>query len=171
MVRIPASKDPKAGPPEVLDVGAGTQHIDLGLPPEEHELIAVTRSDVVGGAGQSVSLDATQPIPENMRGRFTTLTMNNPYGYSPNIVELRQALTPGGKIIVQGNWEANKYFRQLGTSPVPPNMTREIERDLSPSAILGQGFRTSSGDKPAKPDARITFEMPAAPEAPTPSRR
>ncbi len=157
MIRTPVSKDPQAGPPEVLDVGAGRQNLNLGLPPER-ELVAVTRSDVPG-AGQPVTLDATQPIPKNMQGGFTTLIINNPYGYRANIGQIRQALGPNGKIIVQGNWEANKYVRELGTSPVPPNMTRTIERKLPPSAILGEGFRTSSGDKPVQPNARITFEV------------
>jgi hypothetical protein len=155
---IPASKDPKAGPPEVLDVGAGVQKPNLGLPPER-QLVAVTRSDVREAAQPDVILDATQPIPKNLQGRFTTLIINNPYGYKANIGAMKQALGPDGKIIVQGNWEANKYFRELGTSPVPPNMTRTIERNLPPSAILGEGFRTSSGNKPVQPNARITFDL------------
>jgi hypothetical protein len=72
---------------------------------------------------------------------------------------MREALGPDGKIIVQGNWEANKYFRSLGTDPVPPGMTRTIERDLPPSAILGGGFRTTSGERPVQPNARITFHV------------
>jgi Domain of unknown function (DUF4157) len=155
---IPASKDPKAGPPEVLDVGAGTKRPNLGLPPER-QIVAVTHSDVSKTAQPDVILDATQPIPKNLQSRFTTLIINNPYGYTANIGELKQALGPNGKIIVQGNWEANKYFRALGTSPLPPNMTRTIERNLPPSAVLGEGFRTSSGDKPVQPNARITFEV------------
>jgi hypothetical protein len=155
---IPASKDPKAGPPKVLDVGAGTQKPDLGLPPKEHQLVAVTRSDVNSAAQPDVILDATQPIPQDMQGRYTTLIINNPYGYTANIGALQQALGPDGKIIVQGHW-ANRYFRELGKSPVPPNMTRTIERNLPPSAILGKGFRTTSGDSPVQPNARITFEV------------
>jgi hypothetical protein len=155
---IPASKNPKAPPPQVLDVGAGAQKTNLGLPPER-ELVAVTRSDISTAGQPDVVLDATQPIPQNLRGRFTTLMVNNPYGYKPNIGAMREALGPNGKIIVQGNWEANKYFRSLGTEPAPPGMTRTIERDLPPSAILGQGFRTSSGERPVQPNARITFHV------------
>jgi hypothetical protein len=156
-----ASTDPKArvqaGATEVLDIGAGTQRPDLGVPPER-SLVAVTSSDVNEAARPDVVLDATQPIPATLRGRFTTLIINNPYGYRPNVGALREALGPDGKIIVQGNWEANKYFRALGTGEVPSGMTRTIERGLPPSAILGEGFRTSSGEAPVLPNARITFE-------------
>jgi hypothetical protein len=155
---VPAVKDPKAPPPELLDVGAGTQRTNLGVPPE-HELVAVTRSDISPAGNPDVVLDATKPIPANLRGRFTTLMVNNPYGYKPNIGAMREALGPDGKIIVQGNWEANKYFRSLGTDPVPPGMTRTIERDLPPSAVLGGGFRTTSGERPVQPNARITFHV------------
>ena len=154
-VRVPASKTGE--PAEVLEVGAGRQKVALGLPPER-QLVAVTRSDIAA-AKPDLILNAEQPIPKNLQGRFTAMIINNPYEYTPNIAELNKGLTSGGRIIVQGNWEANKWFRAVGKGEIPPGMRRTIERKLPPSAILGEGFRRTGGETPVLPNARITFEV------------
>ena len=155
-VRIPASKNGK--PVEVLDVGAGRNPVNLGVPPEGF-LVAVTRSDIPEtGSKPDIILDATKPLPKDIHGRFTTLFINNPYGYDPNIASLKEGLCSDGKIIVQGNWEANKYFRKLASVDVPDGMKRIIERNAVP---LGEGFQftdTSRSGAPV-PNSRITFEL------------
>ena len=83
--------------------------------------------------------------------------INNPYGYVPNIAALRRGLKPGGRIIVQGSWEANKWFRRLGTDPVPEGMHRlPVERNAQ---ILGERFSYTSGQGSPRPDTRIIFEV------------
>ena len=101
-------------------------------------------------------------MPAAQIGKSQALIINNPHGYVPNIAELAKALKPGGKIIVQSSWKANKYFRALGTGPVPEGMTRTIERDVQ---IMGSGFRYTDPARAGAPvpDARITFEMKAMP--------
>ena len=153
-VRVPASKTGKAT--EVLTVGGGRQPKEnLGFPPER-QLVAITSSDVK--PPYDLRLNATEPIPKSLYRRYTTLLINNPYEYRPDIPELSKAVKPGGKIIVQGNWGGNKYFRRLKDIPLPSNVTRTIERNVPP---LGKKFGYTLPDKPGAPvpNARITFEV------------
>ncbi len=151
--KIPASK--QAGErTDVLDVGAGPKETDLGTTPER-QLVAVLRADVSRAGKPDVVLDATKPLSKSLHGRFNTMVINNPYGYVPNIAELRKGLAPGGKIIVQGNYGANKYFRSL-TKVSVPGMRTTIERNVP---VLGEGFSRTSGSGPVHPDSRISFEL------------
>jgi hypothetical protein len=154
-VRVPVKKD--GSPAPVLEVGAGPKKIDLGIPPEK-ELVKVTRSDISGAGKPDLELDATKPLDPTLHGKFTTMIINNPYGYVADIAELSKGLSPGGKIIVQGNWAANKFFRALAKADVPEGLTRTIERDVQ---ALGDGFSYTDTTRTGSPvpNARITFEL------------
>ncbi|WP_158628770.1 DUF4157 domain-containing protein [Dyella choica] len=155
-VRVPVDKSGK--PANVMTVGGGRQEAtDLGIPPDR-QLVSVTKTDIDPSVKPDLVLDGTKAIPKEQQGKSTALLINNPYGYTPNIGELKAALTPQGKIIVQGNWKANKYFRGLATSELPPGMTRTIERDVPP---LGTGFKYTDPSRSGAPipDSRITFEF------------
>lgn len=158
-VRVPVKKSGE--PAEVLEVGAGPKKVDLGVPPEK-ELVAVTRSDISTAGKPDLVLDATGPIPPNLHGKFTTMIINNPYGYAPNIAELSKGLAPGGKIIIQGNWEANKFFRQMAKIDLPKGLTRTVERDVT---ALGKGFSYTDPSRVGTPipNSRITFEFAPQP--------
>ena len=160
-VSVPVEKSGK--PPRVLEVGAGPKQVKVGLPPDTNpKLVRVYRSDISKAGGPHLELDATKPLSENLRGRFTTMIINNPRGYTPRIDLLSAGLTTNGKIIVQGNLHANPDFRNLTKIDVPPGMVRTIEKKVRP---LGEGF-SRTVPEPGKPDpfpdARITFEWAEA---------
>ena len=160
-VRVPVNKSGK--PVDVMTVGGGRQAKEnLGLPPDPN-LIKTTQTDIDRTVQPDLVLDATKPVPRSQLGKHTALVINNPYGYVPDIRQLQAALAPGGKIIVQGHWKANKFFRELATAAVPEGMKRTIEREAAP---LGSGFKYSDPARTGEPipDARITFEF-TAPES------
>ncbi len=163
-VRAPVKRSGE--PAKVMDVGAGPGKTNLGGPPEP-ELVTVTRSNVTSAGNPDVLLDYTKSVPREMRGQYTTVILNNPHGETPDINHLKAALVPGGKIILQGNWKANKYFRNVSPIRIPPGTSKTVkigdmkvtvERDVP---ILGRGFRYTDPDRPGapRPNSRITFEF------------
>jgi hypothetical protein len=155
-VRVPVRKDGHAA--QVADIGAGPKKVDLGIPPER-ELVAVERMDKSAAGSPDQILDASGPFPPKLYGKYDTLIINNPYKYAPNIAELSKGLTPNGKIILQGNWKANSYFRHAADpARIPPGMKVTVERNVQP---LGRGFSYTDASRPGAPvvDSRITIEF------------
>jgi len=153
-VRVPVRKGGE--PAQVAELGAGPRKVDLGIPPER-ELVAVTRTDISPAGAPDEILNAELPLPPKLHGKFDTMIINNPYGYNPNIAELSKGLSPNGKIILQGNWNANKFFRNTAKVEVP-GMRVTVERGVQP---LGKGFSYTNPARPGAPvpDSRITFEF------------
>jgi hypothetical protein len=153
-VKVPVR--PGGEPAQVGEIGAGPRRVDLGIPPEK-ELVAVTRTDISPAGAPDQILNAELPLPENLHGKFDTMIINNPYGYYPNVEELSKGLTPNGKIILQGNWNANKFFRSAAKVEVP-GMKVTVERGVQP---LGRGFSYTDPARPGAPvpDSRITIEF------------
>jgi Pre-toxin TG len=155
-VRVQVRKSGQAA--QVGDIGAGPKKVDLGIPPER-ELVAVERMDKTAAGSPDQILDASGPFPPKLYGKYDTLIINNPYKYAPNIAELSKGLTPNGKIILQGNWKANSYFRHAADpARIPPGMTVTVERNVQP---LGRGFSYTDASRPGAPvvDSRITIEF------------
>jgi hypothetical protein len=167
-------------PTRVLEIGAGRSRTDLGVPPERR-LVAVTRTDIRGTRPPSVStrgvqqLDATRPIPQELVGQFDTVFINNPRGYTPNIAEIGRALSPGGRIIVQGRGRVstvgrrrqqwNPDFQRLLDEEAPPGFRKIVDlpptrRLEDPANVLGGPFRrTTGGSIPTeRVNGRIIYE-------------
>jgi Domain of unknown function (DUF4157) len=159
-VRVKVRKSGVAA--QVGDIGAGPNKVDLGIPPER-ELVAVERMDKFATGSPDRILDASGTFPPELYGKYDTLIINNPYKYAPNIAELSKGLTPNGKIILQGNWKANSYFRHAADSAgIPPGMTVTVERNVQP---LGRGFSYTDTSRAGAPvvDSRITIEFKPRP--------
>ena len=155
-VRVQVRKGGRAA--QVGDIGAGPKKVDLGIPPER-ELVAVERMDKSAAGSPDQILDASGPFPPKLYGKYDTLIINNPYKYAPNIAELSKGLTSNGKIILQGNWKANSYFRHAADpARIPPGMTVTVERNVQP---LGRGFSYTDASRPGAPvvDSRMTIEF------------
>ena len=107
MVRVRmGQKGQVAKPSEILEVGAGARDVDLGIPPgiaqdPKTGAVNLTKTDIKTRAGVT-ELDATKPVPPEFVGKADTIIINNPRGYVPNVAELGKALSPGGRIIIQG---------------------------------------------------------------------
>jgi hypothetical protein len=196
MVRVRMSEDPKGvKPSEILEIGAGSKDVDLGIPPgitqdPKQGTVNLTKTDILPRKGVS-ELDATKPVPPELIGKADTIIVNNPRGYTPNIAELGKALSPGGRIIIQGTGKPpgsveinpgraevtvggktkkvtfNPDFQKLLDAEVPPGFRRVSIEEIPPppygektpeSQILGSGFRSSEGDRPVAPNARIVIE-------------
>jgi hypothetical protein len=161
-------------PHTVLEVGSGPTRTYVGFP--EESFVRVVRTDINESFPIDRVLDATGQIPPEFVEAFDTVLINNPRGYVPNLTELGKALTPGGKIIVQGNERANPDFAAaIKTARTPPGFTRTVEfsprRDLPPeyetwdpaairANILGEGFVRTSGEAEVRPNFRVSFTKP-----------
>jgi hypothetical protein len=185
LVRVPVRKD--GSPARVLEIGAGPRQTDLGLPPDPHQtgevrtpdpnLTHVTATDVNPVRANVANLNANDDIPPDMVGRFDTVIINNPKGYTPDIQKIGKALRPGGRIIVQGRAPANKDFNRVvkqatplkqpeGYKVIGSEETGYVETFPDPSrpgeqspAVMGSGFGRTTGAGFHKPvNTRVIFE-------------
>ena len=193
MVRVPVNLEAtptgvQATPANVLEIGAGPKPTDLGLPPDP-SLVNVTATDLNPTRANVTRLDANQPIPPEMRGKFDTVIINNPREYTPDIARIGEALKPGGRIIFQGRYKGNPDFRPivegakkdiipLGYKYVGDEPATRIERFPDPKTagtqspgIMGSGFGRTSGGAFHKPvNTRVIVEkitFPALPKGQT----
>jgi hypothetical protein len=166
-------------PARVLEVGAGSRRTNLGIP-TQRKLVGTTRTDIRGQKPAAVStrglheLDANLPIPTEFIRQFDTLIINNPRGYTPNILELGKALRPGGRIIIQGRGAThpkqrgiNPDFQRLLEADPPPGYRKIVDlpapvagqpQHAAPETILGGPFFRTSGEGTVLPNARIIYE-------------
>lgn len=180
LVAVPVR--PQGNPARVLEIGAGTRRVDIGVPPEGR-LVPRTRTDLRGTRPPSPTstrgvqrLDANQPIPANMRGQFDTVVINNPRGYTPDIARVGEAIRPGGRIIVQGRGRVptigrrqqqwNPDFQRLVDADPPPGWRKIVDlpptsRAEDPANVLGGPFRTTSGQEipTERINGRIIYEQ------------
>jgi hypothetical protein len=145
LVQVPVRTD--GAPHPVLEINAGAKDTDLGLPPDpvtgdlvDSSLIDLTRTDIVPRPGVG-ALNANEPIPQDMQGRFGTVLSNNPHGYSPDPANVADALRPGGRMIVQGRYPANKDFKTLMDDVAPLDETPRPPPGMSviPEMLDGEG--------------------------------
>lgn len=164
---------------QVLDIGTGPAPADLGLGGES--VVQIIRTDVVQTFSIDRVLNAEGVLAADLAGSAQAVIINNPYEYTPNLAELGRAVRPGGKIIIQGNLKANKWFRALVKQGVPKGFVLSPEEGFdaakSPSVataadpdaraaiirrnILGGPFRYTrrEGGGP-RPDVRVVYEKP-----------
>lgn len=171
LVEIPARESGE--PARVLEVGAGPRDVDLGLPLDPHRtaanpnqvdasLVSVTKTDIDTHGGKRVQLDATQPLPPEMRGQFDTVIVNNPRGYpSPQtpgefIANVGQAVHPNGKIILQGNSTANPDFRPMAEAVTTPE---SIPKKATPVGTPPLSDERIASDRPLAPGYRVSKEQ------------
>lgn len=172
-LRVPVEKS--GAPAKVLEAGSGPKETNLGLPPTPG-LIEVTESDIAPSRPGVMRLDATKPVPPELKGKYDTVLINNPRKYVPNIEELGAALKPNGRIIVQGKAEEfagqrgiNPDFQKLLDAPAPPGFKKEIDvppgppGTTKPEHILGGPFYRTTGEPVNYPNARIIYsKLPIA---------
>ncbi|HEY1867910.1 MAG TPA: DUF4157 domain-containing protein [Candidatus Cybelea sp.] len=168
MVRVPIHDS--GAPATVLEIGAGPRPTNLGIPGDP-SLVTVTPTDVNPTRPGVTFLDANQPIPQQMRGQFDTVMINNPHGYTPDVANVGTALKAGGRIIIQGRTPANPNFRTLvemaqrGEAP-PGYAVTSVQTWPDPAtageqspAVLGSDFGKTTGAPLSKPvNARVIFE-------------
>lgn len=155
--QIPVGRE---GPTLLLEGAAGRTRTRLGVPIQQG-LMERVRTDILGrisprttigtyvgpdGVSRLLYMDATRRVPEAFRGQFSTIMINNPRGFVPNLAHLREALRPGGRIIIQG-------------TALPPNMTRS-RRAVGTAVIGGRQQRMR-----INPDFQDLWEGRASPPA------
>jgi hypothetical protein len=169
----------------LLDVGSGPTPANLGA--GDTEAVVIIRTDVVERTSVDRVLDATGTLPPDLVGTAQAIFINNPYEYIPNLAELGRAVKPGGKIIIQGNRAANKYFRKLIEQGPPKGFVASPEEGFDPAVdlsgtaradpakladiirrnMLGGPFHyTKGGPGGPTPNVRVVYEKPVeGPEA------
>ena len=158
----------------VLDIGSGPAPANLGVGGES--VVIIVRTDVVDTFPIDRVLNAEGVLADDLVNSAQAVIINNPYNYRPNLAELGRAVRPGGKIIIQGHREANKYFRGLLKQGPPKGFKLSPDEgfdpvvDLTPAAkadpdvmtdairrnILGGPFRSTSPEGRApQPNVRV----------------
>lgn len=186
VVSIPAHES--GDPARVLEIGAGPTDTNLGLPVEpgqgnlsvhDSSLVDVTRSDIQPRPGV-VEIDATQPIPADLRGQ-DAVVINNPRGYPVDVATIGEAVRPGGRIIIQGraevvpgmrgiNPDMNPILERALTGDLPPGyrcvevVTLPDVRSGNPAVVpkpgdvMGGPFQRTTGPPVSWPNTRIVIE-------------
>jgi hypothetical protein len=163
----------------VMDVGSGPAPANLGIGDES--AVQIIRTDVAETFPIDRVVNAEGALADDLVGSAQALIINNPYGYTPNLEELGRAVRPGGKIIIQGDRERNKYFRALIKKGPPKGFVTsggegfDPKVDLSAAAkadpdvmaeairrnIMGGPFSyTKGGDGGPRPNVRVVYEKP-----------
>ena len=163
----------------VLDIGTGPSPADLGI--GDKTAIQIVRTDIVETFPVARILNAEGALADDLVGSAQAVIINNPYGYAPNLAELGRAVKPGGKIIIQGNREANRYFRALIKKGPPKGFVTSVDEgfdpdiDLPPAvkadpnmmaevtrrSIMGGPFRfTKGGAGGPRPNVRVVYAKP-----------
>lgn len=194
VVGVPVNK---AGTPaRVLEMGAGPENTNLGLPSEpgqgnpavqDRSLVDVTRTDIVPREGVGAHDATTVPGPA-LRGN-DSLLINNPRGFDVDIAAVGQTLRPGGRMVVQGraelapgmrgtNGNMNRLMRVIDRNQLPPGyevveVVRLPETPMGPPVmtpkpadILGGPFNRTGGGPVSWPNTRITIEKTPLPQSP-----
>jgi hypothetical protein len=160
----------------VLDIGSGPQPAPLGI---GDDVVRIIRTDVVETFPIDRLVDAEAALADDLVGSAQAIIINNPYAYVPDLEELARAVRPGGKIIIQGHREANKFFRKLVAKGPPKGFVQSVDEGFDPltlpaavqadpdllaevirRSIMGGPFRQSSGAKTAQPNVRVVYEKP-----------
>jgi hypothetical protein len=160
-------------PINILEVAAGGVRTQSGIPVGQN-FVHLYRTDIQGrisfrtapesynigtsgigpeGVSQRLfNLDATRPVPPAIQGQFDAALMNNPYGFITSrddairvLLNLRDALRPGGRIISQG-------------AAAPPNSTLNPQRSV---AIIQ--LENSTAQVRINPDFQHIWELRSNP--------
>jgi hypothetical protein len=160
----------------VLDIGSGPQPAPLGI---GDDVVQIVRTDVVETFPVDRLVDAEAALADDLVGSAQAVIINNPYGFVPDLEELGRAVRPGGKIIIQGHREANKFVRRLIAKGPPKGFVQSVDEGFDPltlpaavqadpdllaevvrRSMMGGPFRQSSGAKAAQPNVRVVYEKP-----------